>query len=88
MNAVSTSIDGISGDLSTTKPACRTRLPWTGPARERQELLFRPEDVRIVDGHGAHLRGTVVAAFFLGDHTRLIVDTGAPQPIVRDYGNE
>jgi putative spermidine/putrescine transport system ATP-binding protein len=58
------------------------RLPWTGPARERQELLFRPEDVRIVDGHGAHLKGAVVSAFFLGDHTRLIVDTGAEQPLV------
>ncbi len=58
------------------------RLPWTGPARERQELLFRPEDVRIVDGHGAHLKGAVVSAFFLGDHTRLIVDTGAAQPLV------
>jgi putative spermidine/putrescine transport system ATP-binding protein len=58
------------------------QLPWIGPARERQELLFRPEDVRIVDGHGAHLRGTVVSAFFLGDHTRLIVDTGGAQPIV------
>jgi putative spermidine/putrescine transport system ATP-binding protein len=58
------------------------RLPWAGPARERQELLFRPEDVRIVDGHGAHLKGAVVSAFFLGDHTRLIVDTGADHPLV------
>jgi len=58
------------------------RLPWAGPARERQELLFRPEDVRIVDGQGAHLKGAVVSAFFLGDHTRLIVDTGAEQPLV------
>jgi len=57
------------------------RLPWRGPAAERQEVLFRPEDVRIADGAQAHLRGTVVAAFFLGDHTRLMVDTGAGQPI-------
>jgi putative spermidine/putrescine transport system ATP-binding protein len=57
------------------------RLPWTGPARERQEVLFRPEDVRIANGADTHLRGTIVAAFFLGDHTRLMVDTGAEQPI-------
>jgi hypothetical protein len=31
MNAVSTSIDGISGDLSTTNPACCTRVRCTSP---------------------------------------------------------
>ena len=45
-------------------------------------MLFRPEDVRIANGTEAHLRGTVSAAFFLGDHTRLIVDTGGSQPLV------
>ena len=58
------------------------RLPWRGPARERQEVLFRPEDLRIANGAEVHLRGTVAAAFFLGDHTRLMVDTGAEQPLV------
>jgi len=58
------------------------RLPWRGGGGERREVLFRPEDVRIVGGSDAHLRGTVLACFFLGDHTRLIVDTGGEQPIV------
>ncbi|HSD54856.1 MAG TPA: ABC transporter ATP-binding protein [Burkholderiales bacterium] len=58
------------------------RLPWRGPARERQEVLFRPEDLRIANGTEVHLRGTVAAAFFLGDHTRLMVDTGAEQLLV------
>jgi putative spermidine/putrescine transport system ATP-binding protein len=44
------------------------RLPWRGPVRERQEVLFRPEDLRIANGAEVHLRGTIAAAFFLGDH--------------------
>jgi putative spermidine/putrescine transport system ATP-binding protein len=57
------------------------RLPWNGAAGEN-EVLFRPESVRVVEEAGANLHGRVVAAFFLGDHTRLVVDCGGEQPVV------
>jgi putative spermidine/putrescine transport system ATP-binding protein len=43
------------------------------------ESLFRPEDTRIVAAGEAQFSGKVVSAFFLGDHTRLMVDCGASQ---------
>jgi putative spermidine/putrescine transport system ATP-binding protein len=51
--------------------------------RNTAEILFRPEDVRLADdAHGAALTGTVAAAFFLGDRTRLFVDVGEEKPLV------
>jgi putative spermidine/putrescine transport system ATP-binding protein len=58
------------------------RLPWNHPAANEIAVMFRPEDVRIVNGSDAHLHGTVASAFFLGDHTRLVVETGASNPLV------
>ncbi len=43
------------------------------------ESLFRPEDTRIVPAAEAQFSGKVVSAFFLGDHTRLMVDCGSSQ---------
>ncbi|MEO8104313.1 MAG: ABC transporter ATP-binding protein [Betaproteobacteria bacterium] len=54
-----------------------------GP-RVSGEVLFRPEDVRIVPAEQAHLQARIVNAFFLGDHTRLILDVGAEQPITAE----
>lgn len=59
------------------------RLRWAGAANDAGELLFRPEDVSIVaDDDAGDLRGTVAAAFFLGDRTRLFVDVGDERPLV------
>ena len=41
--------------------------------------LFRPEDTRIVAAGQAQFSGTIASVFFLGDHTRLMVDCGAAQ---------
>ena len=43
------------------------------------EALFRPEDTRIVAPAQSQFSGTIASAFFLGDHTRLMVDCGGPQ---------
>jgi putative spermidine/putrescine transport system ATP-binding protein len=43
------------------------------------ESLFRPEDTRIVPAGDAQFSGTIVSVFFLGDHTRLMVDCGSSQ---------
>lgn len=51
------------------------------------ELMFRPEDVSLADAPNAfdvHVTGSVVTALFLGHATRLLVDVGAPAPIVLD----
>jgi putative spermidine/putrescine transport system ATP-binding protein len=39
----------------------------------RCEALFRPERVRITEAADAHLQGMVIASYFLGDRTRLLV---------------
>jgi putative spermidine/putrescine transport system ATP-binding protein len=57
------------------------RLPMKDAATGTVALMFRPENIEVVDTD-AHLRGKVVSAFFLGDHTRLIIDTGADKPII------
>ena len=43
------------------------------------ESLFRPEDTRIVAAPDAQFSGAIVSVFFLGDHTRLMVDCGSSQ---------
>ncbi|WP_454725957.1 MULTISPECIES: ABC transporter ATP-binding protein [Cupriavidus] len=48
------------------------------------ELLFRPEDVALARPGDAHLDGAVATALFLGNYTRLLVDVGAPAPLVVD----
>ncbi|HSN21381.1 MAG TPA: ABC transporter ATP-binding protein, partial [Usitatibacter sp.] len=45
-------------------------------------VMFRPEDVRIVPAGRHHLEAKVVSSFFLGDHTRLVVDVGGAAPLV------
>jgi putative spermidine/putrescine transport system ATP-binding protein len=46
-----------------------------------REVMFRPEDARIVPAGGHDLVARVVSSFFLGDHTRLMVDAGGESPI-------
>jgi len=40
------------------------------------DAMFRPEDLRLVDEPQAQFKGKVVSSFFLGDHTRLVIDIG------------
>jgi len=47
-----------------------------------EEVMFRPEDLRVVDESSAQFRGKVVSAFFLGDHTRLVIDAGSDAMLV------
>ncbi len=56
------------------------RLPL-GSVTSR-EVMFRPEDVSIVRQGEHHLEAKVISSFFLGDHTRLVVDAGADSPII------
>jgi len=47
-----------------------------------REMMFRPEDVRIVVAGGHQLEAKVISSFFLGDHTRLVVDAGGAAPLI------
>jgi putative spermidine/putrescine transport system ATP-binding protein len=57
------------------------RIPWTQGGTGALEVLFRPNDARIVPAAEAELRGEVAQQFFLGDRTRLHV-TGAADRLV------
>jgi putative spermidine/putrescine transport system ATP-binding protein len=56
------------------------RLPLGSIAA--REVMFRPEDVRLVCAGEHHLEAKVISSFFLGDHTRLVVDAGAASPLI------
>jgi len=74
----------LRGEMKEGGFACAAGvLRWAGAPTTARELLFRPEDVRIVaEGEASDLSGTVAAAFFLGDRTRLFVEVGDAQPLV------
>jgi putative spermidine/putrescine transport system ATP-binding protein len=60
-------------------------IPWPGAPETAAEVLFRPEDVMLAET-APHLSGTVAAAFFLGDRTRLFVQVGEGRPLVVETG--
>ncbi|MEO8151753.1 MAG: ABC transporter ATP-binding protein [Rhizobacter sp.] len=56
---------------------------WADLPTHATEVMFRPEDVRIVDGAAdVKLSGTVAGVFFLGDRTRLLIDVGEERPVI------
>jgi len=77
----------LRGEVTADGFACSAGLlRWAEVPAQAQEVLFRPEDVRIAGaGETADLRGTVEAAFYLGDRTRLFVAVDNIQPVVVDY---
>jgi len=74
----------LSGSADHGVFHCRAgELAWKELPQDACEILFRPEDVRLVEaGEYASLHGSVAAAFFLGDRTRLFVEVGEAQPLV------
>lgn len=68
----------VQGDAFVTAGG---RIPWPDAPQNASEVLFRPEDVTLTEATG-HLNGTVTAAFFLGDRTRLFVQIADSRPIV------
>ncbi len=50
-------------------------------ARENEEVevFFRPEHASVVEVGQGHFTVTVVASFFMGDRTRLIVNGSTPE---------
>ena len=48
---------------------------------KEKELLFRPDDIDIVEKKNCHFTGTIKAQFFLGEKTRLIVNINSKEEI-------
>ncbi len=46
-----------------------------------EELLFRPDEIDIVEKKNSHLTGIVKASFFLGEKTRMIVNLNSTEEI-------
>ncbi len=58
------------------------RIPWAQEGSGATQVLFRPNDARIVPEAEAALRGVVEQQFFLGDRTRLHVSGVADRTVV------
>jgi putative spermidine/putrescine transport system ATP-binding protein len=54
-------------------------IPLGPDAAGATEVMFRPEDVQLVSAAAANFSGKVISSFFLGDHTRLVIDAGDGQ---------
>jgi putative spermidine/putrescine transport system ATP-binding protein len=81
------SLNRLTGTLRNGLFTCAAgTVPWQNGAPAVQEILFRPERTRLMTPEAASLRGTVTAAFFLGDRTRLFVDVGEAQPVIVENG--
>ena len=76
------------GVLTTTGGAVplpsRTANSIDSAAAADNELFFRPEDAYLADPASAHLRGTIEAAAFLGERTRLTIGGAAPDALIVD----
>jgi putative spermidine/putrescine transport system ATP-binding protein len=74
----------LTGTAACGVFSCRAgAIAWPEAPEGSTEVLFRPEDIRVAEpGEVAPLTGTIAAAFFLGDRTRLFVDVGEEQPLV------
>lgn len=57
-------------------------LPWSGSTLP-STVYCRPEHLRVMQGD-CHLQGRLVGQFFQGAQSRLLVDVGAPQPVLVD----
>ena len=74
----------LTGTTKNGVFSCKAgNLPWARAPESATEILFRPEDIRVAENHETTgLQGTVAAAFFLGDRTRLFVEVGEARPLV------
>jgi putative spermidine/putrescine transport system ATP-binding protein len=85
-----TAQDGAGHDDIPAGGASAKPPSAVGPATPRRtgngpaELFFRPEDAALAPLDRAHLRGTIAAALFLGERTRLTITGAAPDPLIID----
>jgi putative spermidine/putrescine transport system ATP-binding protein len=56
-------------------------VAWNGPDGDAR-VMFRPQDAQICDANVADFSGRILAAFFLGDRTRLVVEIPRGKPVI------
>lgn len=61
-------------------------LPWSGRSGPI-DISFRPQDVRFA-AEGGHIRGRVLASFFLGDRVRVVMKPGDMPELILEIDNE
>jgi putative spermidine/putrescine transport system ATP-binding protein len=76
-----------------TSPAGRIPLESAphvhGREDEEIEIFFRPEHAEVVETGKGHFKTTVAASFFMGDHTRLLLDwTDSDYLTIEAKGNQ
>ena len=80
--------DGVLATTGGAVPLPSRTVGSTGAANatvaEHNELFFRPEDAYLADPANAQLRGTIEAAAFLGERTRLTIGGAAPDALIVD----
>jgi putative spermidine/putrescine transport system ATP-binding protein len=74
-------VNRLKGSLQQGRlvfPGGSIPLPESSAARAGEnvdmELFFRPEHAFLAESGQGHFRATVVASFFMGDRTRLIIE--------------
>jgi len=65
----------LPGKPISLEQACHVRTR----GREMVDVFFRPEHATVVEAGQGHLRATILASFFMGDRTRLIVKGSASE---------
>jgi len=73
------------GEIAVPEDEFQSRWPKMGSGRTW--LLFRPEDIEIVDDHRAHMKVRVTQSDFLGDRIRLIGHTSNGRPVLIETRN-
>ena len=70
----------VANFVGTVNRISVEKLKNLGSFKEK-ELIFRPEDVEVVEEKDSHLTGVIKASFFLGEKTRLIINHNSIEEI-------
>ncbi len=70
----------VANFIGTINRISKSNLENFTPS-DGEQLMFRPEDIEIVEKKGSHLSGIVKASFFLGEKTRLIIQYNSEEEL-------
>ena len=70
----------VADFIGTVNRISSEKLKKLGSFKEK-ELIFRPDEIEVVEKKDSHLTGVVKSSFFLGEKTRLIVNHNSSEEI-------
>jgi putative spermidine/putrescine transport system ATP-binding protein len=59
-----------------------------GRENEELEIFFRPENAEVVEKGQGHLKASIAASFFMGDHTRLLINWKGGEYLTIEAGGD